>query len=1164
MEETLISYFKQFEIMSLSKAVYAITSWPSNRGYVGSVDTVNRCLLRVEENCGEKHIDTYDSFSSFFIEVRSIIEDTLRYYESFQVDTGEVKFLSNNNYKRIIVGNGSEDIYETCFFINDLVEHDIELKDIWKEILDYENNTISLIYNNNIDNNYEFSLPSEDYFENIKIIFHKLKNNQLYTFFSPIKSINMELYSFFTPKNGFPIFLPLMKEVFIEVVEKCIKYQTMEDKIFRTLIETLNNNYYSTYNLSSNFGYSIRINPETFYNTEIILKNSIIIWHDQNIKIFLSSKIDKKNIDCLLGELAKEHPRISVDTAIGSGMLNFSKETNVEIFYIDCTHLSPSHPKFFTSINILTPATVIGIINGSSSIEEIVEFYNYLNHTNKNPIRVLASSGLLGYFQSWKDMDRLFIEGSANIQSIIMEPYTSVNRIIYQFSEEYRYFPFLLDNKFPGIHFWNLNQESISDLSLESKSNSVIAEVFCDKNKYIILRQFNSVLNDLGIDENQYVQSFNEVVMNSLYEYKGLLLSSLSSKSLDINVVSDEIFKRNILYENYFESKYFEHVTVFSNQECQRVLLKPKWNLIFNDNINSKNKEFENDLIIDLLSSILFKNKECLISNIKKSDDNKRKTLFTNIEIQYFTNENYRFNSPDDISFKIVRKKISKIIKSLNLNPGIYQGMESLELIKTFRKKLHNDLQKSIKRLNLHRVHIKLTMEYSALILEIDLHTKRLSTFSSDENLDELKLKEFREKTIELREKARRYKEIIEYLLEENLATNRNVNRPPTDRDIKSMIAYSKWLMDFQNISDAIHHGAGNWYALEILDDFRIDIIETEQFEKDTQIMSSLKYKFRDYAERDYDYDSLMFNKFEENFFKDTGVQYSDLIITLVFLSRNDFVNIFLENDTSISYINSLKTSIGFLTDIITEKEIIDVDKFIKALEFITIETDSIHDKSGAIPVWEKKKRIHKISAQPILLISNELIYSPAAVYSLKSQWTDGIMNFTLPYNSGLDNTLKVLDEWKTFYEKKIVDDLFKLFSSPRYLAYKDQELYKLDKKGNHPRDLGDYDLIVIDLEEKVVQLFEVKYMRMSFTIKDSIGGDQETYFTGRKAKALQFVKRTEYFEDNFKTILQNLGHEYEFTIEKYFITNKNIRSLFRDYPFQIMSFNEFKLTKIK
>ncbi len=214
--------------------------------------------------------------------------------------------------------------------------------------------------------------------------------------------------------------------------------------------------------------------------------------------------------------------------------------------------------------------------------------------------------------------------------------------------------------------------------------------------------------------------------------------------------------------------------------------------------------------------------------------------------------------------------------------------------------------------------------------------------------------------------------------------------------------------------------------------------------------------------------------------------------------------------------------------------------------------------------MWEKKKRIHKISAQPILLISNELIYSPAAVYSLKSQWTDGIMNFTLPYNSGLDNTLKVLDEWKTFYEKKIVDDLFKLFSSPRYLAYKDQELYKLDKKGNHPRDLGDYDLIVIDLEEKVVQLFEVKYMRMSFTIKDSIGGDQETYFTGRKAKALQFVKRTEYFEDNFKTILQNLGHEYEFTIEKYFITNKNIRSLFRDYPFQIMSFNEFKLTKIK
>lgn len=1163
MEEKLINYFKQYEIQSLARAIYAITSWPSNRRYVSSVDLINRCLISVEDQYGFKKIDSYAHLNSLFIDIRSIIKSTLIHSEGFSVDTGQVKFISKHQYKKIFVSNGSEDIYETCFLVNDLVDFDINLKDIWEEILDYENKVLSLIYKNNIDYSQEFSSPSENYFQNIKIEFSNLNNNKLKTFFAPIKSVNKQLYPFFTPIKGLPVFLPLMKEVFTEEIEKRIDEQSKIDEIFKTFTRSLNINFYPTHHPYPNFGNSIKINRNLPNIPNLTLKNIILFWNDQHVKILLPFETDKRTVDILLEEILNESSTILIDTFNGAGILSLPSESDVDVFYLDSRYLSPNHTKSISSTNLFTPTDIMGIINTASSIEEIIDFCNFMNEYNSGSFKLLGMSGLLGLFQTWKDMDRQIIEGSANVKMVIMEPYMAVNRIVDQYSEEFQKYPYLLEVEFPGIHFWNINRESTSDLSLYSKSNSVLAEVLCENSKYIIFQELTSISDDLGIDEYRFYQSFKEIIMNSIHEYKNLILNLLSTKVLDIHIVSDEVLKKSVSFGKYLDSKYFEHVSVFSKQDCQRVLIKPKWNDIFNKNMNSKTKEFENSLIIDLLSLILFIDKESLISHIKKSDSSKRKTLITYVEIQYFINENYTFKTPDDISFKAVRKLISQTINKLKLRPGAYEEQEALNLIKTFRISLQSDLRKKINRLNLNKVHTKLMDEYSALILEIDLQTKRLSSFSNDENLDEIRMKEFREETISQREKSRRYKEIIEYIIEENLVSKRNVSNQPTNRDIDNIIAYSKWIMDFQNISDAINHGAGSWYALEILEDFRVDIIETNKLDKDLELLSYIKYKFPDYAERDIDYDTLMFNRLEDKFYEDTGIKYGSLIITLSFLSRNDFVNEFLENNGTKLYINSLKTSINFLENKILDMDILCEEQFKKTIEFLTVDIDSISNSTGTIPVWEKKKRVHKISAKPLVVTSDDLIYSPAAVHYLKSQWMDGIMNFTLPYNSGLEKTLKLLDEWKTFYEKKIVQDLFNLFSIDNYVAYKDQQLHKLDKVGSHPRNLGDYDLIVFDLKKKEILLFEVKYMRMSFTFKDSIGGDQETYFTGKRAKAIQFENRTKYFEENSDRIMHNLGHSDKFKIKKYFITNKNIRSLFKDYPFEIMSFNEFKLTKM-
>lgn len=121
-----------------------------------------------------------------------------------------------------------------------------------------------------------------------------------------------------------------------------------------------------------------------------------------------------------------------------------------------------------------------------------------------------------------------------------------------------------------------------------------------------------------------------------------------------------------------------------------------------------------------------------------------------------------------------------------------------------------------------------------------------------------------------------------------------------------------------------------------------------------------------------------------------------------------------------------------------------------------------------------------------------------------------------------------------------------------------DKELYKLDTLGHYPRDLGDYDLIVIDTKAKQIIIFEVKYMRLSQTMKD-VMGDQKEYFLYKKSKGYKFKRRVEYFENYLTTICKNLNLNSSYTLKAYFVTNKIIKSNFNEFPFEVISYNEVK-----
>ncbi|MFL2117803.1 hypothetical protein ACEN4P_09210 [Marinilactibacillus psychrotolerans] len=1154
----LTNFFRKFDIETLAEAIYAITAWPSNRPYIGAVDTMNKCLLKIEKEQGTVKINTYIDFQNLFNEINKYLKKNLMFKEDFTSDLGEVKFFSNDSFKDIIIANGSEDIYEACFIIDEMVKGNENFQSLWQEILKYEDFVISKLYSNEYSYSNEFECPPESFFNSVQKNFHSFKNQKLKLFFKEFESSNEELYSFFSPINGYPIFLPMLKETFIEKVESELAVSLTNKLVWNALIRRLQRNFISPIYKNDSYLCSINIYDKNL-KKGTFFDNSFAVWNGNNIVVFVSDELEKDSLNLIKKGILERH--FSFQGVLGDGNIKeveFLDDMNIIIQKINTNDISPNINKlmsFSKSDDVYMDAKgVLGIINSAFGLEEIVNFIIY-NKTSRD--KIINMSGLTAYFQVWKDSDRVINEGASEV-SLFVPAYESVERIIELFKYELKNYPFDMSNTFFNVHYWNVIKDTKSDLTLNSKSGTGSTDIFKSKEKYLVYQELHFIIEDISERALETIDSFHEIITNGFAEQKSLILSLFEKKFLEINLISENVLIKNARNKEIIKTKYCKKIIINTDEDSQILLVRPFWEKIFEDNLSNETMQFENELLLSFIEGASFYDMNTIKKELEKSSSKKRTSSIGQIEIPFYIEPRYSFSVPDNYSFKNVRKLISKIIKETGLEPKVYNESEIVGLVRQFRNKVRDDLIEKIERFNTVELHKKLLNSYSAILFQIKIHKDRLDEFDKPNNLRPEVLDRFRVEAIKLREESRTYKQVLEYLIEENLVNEKISNDTPSGKQVDELIAYSKWIMDFQVISDSINYGAIGWNQLEVREDYVVEIEETGKYLEDTQLLKHLKYKYGDFSIRDTKIDKKMINVVDKNFQDETGISFESLVTTLTFLYSNFIVNDFLEDEDVKIDCNIVDAPINYLATLFIQETDLIVEKFFKVLEFINIDTTEITDSSGMIPVWEKKKRKSKISAQPILIESDRVIYSPSSLYELQQSWIQGVMNFILPYNVGLENTTKAVDNWKGYYESKIVEELSLLFNKDIYDVYIDKELYKLDPKGNHPKNLGDYDLIVINKEKHEVLLFEVKYMRLSQTMKDSLG-DQGKYFLNKKAKAKHFVRRTEYFEANDVRILSNLGFKDKFVIKKYFVTNKNIRSFFKEYPFEIISFNEFK-----
>ncbi|WP_390410692.1 hypothetical protein [Lacticaseibacillus jixiensis] len=620
---------EKYEIRSLGAAIFTLTSWPENRRNLGIVDQLNRDFIAYEETkvYGHKKIDNYRDFIRFYQDVKDHYTKGIFPPEPFLVDVGEVKFYSHKNHKyyQVFIGNGSEDTYESCYIVDQLVSLDNQFSNIWTCILEYENKLLNVLYEDaSINDKFEsdLSCPTEKYYQNVCINYSDFQSNRLFEFFEQYRSINDELYPFFTHQLHLAVFLPLMKEVFEEKIEQEYRTESLVRATAQTLQERVISNYTNRVNGVSDYLCSATISND---KGDTVLNDVLAMFDkDRCVVIIVTDEPDAVTHQ-IESELKDCDVEIEGKPSIGlKAHVKVAKESNIVYQLVAATDLSPNINKSSFGErgvrNWMRSTDVIAILNYASNISEIVDFLtSYADPTSLNIEKMWLTSGVAGLFQTWHQQHRVLNEGASPL-SLMVPTYIEADANIEFFNSLARFFPYDAGKEFLNPHHWYFPEESerIADLELSSKGNESHITVYTDRDNSIILCENESMLEDSQIEYLTSIQSFEEIIDRELNQHKKQILGKLNYRYLKIVIASKQLTELRSL-DAPVENEYYI-IGRNASGIIETLFVTPKWRKILEDNLASEKRAFENGLLIGLVAEVDLKDKEVLLEELHQDD----------------------------------------------------------------------------------------------------------------------------------------------------------------------------------------------------------------------------------------------------------------------------------------------------------------------------------------------------------------------------------------------------------------------------------------------------------------------------------------------------------------------------------------------------------------
>ena len=1175
----LIPIMKRYRYNDLVVAIFSITSWRDNRSAQESCFALNSVLLE-NSKFGDKVIDTYDDFIDFFRLIEPVIKIS-KFDDYILNDFGEIKIYANNQFFPLTTGTGhTGSVFSAIQFLESITDLVNKRKE-FLNILEYIKNMIDTLKPYNISK-YEdipivLELPTIEYFNIVKNYINnnptsKLNSDTIKIFISNNKPITQ---IHFIQKNNdlFPLFNPsLLLDFYGHIIENASSEETKQH-IHKAISMKIEDIYLSEIHKEANIFIK---NATMIINGKLINSDiTTIIFEQVNSFIVLidADELNEQQIKEYINKLNKAHKEdilgfVDLNRSItknGFYAVNVSSEVQVTIIPFNYyTNLNKTYIKLGSKDEIVSYSALdlIYILMFAENVKEIEDFNKFCNL--RNNIEIFSWGGLSDIYTKWKNEQGHISKGAIEY-NFINVPFEITSTYIYnQYLDNYRIFPFHLEKTpmgYPEQWIAKLDQNNIYQYSRKGKNYQKGATFLLENGGYIyfeydllsIIQNQDSAnirswydlvsgLNERFILENHDHLKKVEVLENNMFVFK--------CKSLSVDLSNNNYVKSNIVLTN----TNFIIVEYFVDSKK-----------LMHDISNCKNREIESNYLLDLLQPF-FKKYVSSFQFIKEkinSNSSKNKTVDIKYqELDYYINLNYSNIRLLDNALIKTRKVFAIIASKSGIKPGRYSKRDATNIVRKMQEELVSYFESLICKFDREGLHIELLYYYSSELFSKNIND---NAYNLTNNIAiDIRLNN-KKKIIDAREDNKQMQVSLQYLLETNiLLTDKRDCKIPTINDVEELVAYSHWLVVLQSQSDICFHTSSDTHFI-ILDDYRVNV---EIGEKHESLLELLKFRSYENGNIELLYDQMdkqFLDKTINGFLNDTGIEFRVLISVLKHLMVCDFK----ENDVNFSEIKPnviiinkqdlIKDYFNFILDDISE-EMVNI-----VYDYLTISPSKLktieNEKFKVLPIWERKKRIERFDTKPLLLNGENFIYSPAAVKELYSRWMDGWFQFYPPYEIGLNNTMETLHAWKRRYEKLFSELVRDYFKEQNYtFAEKDVDLFKFDKIGNHPTNLGDYDVIALDLKKKKIFVIECKVLQPVGSVFEH-SMQQKGFFQQNKYDE-KFQKRIDYFIKNYRLFFLNNSisiNEDNFEIYNIMVVNKVFTSFYKEIKFDILTFNELK-----
>lgn len=1173
-----------YDYEDLVKAIFCINICINNRSVLATQMTLNASLIEYEKQ-GNLRISNYDEFKKFFNKIKKFLGVT-RFDDYTVEDFGEVKYKYQNKYYKVIIGTGHNLVFGELYCL-DVLSNQLNKQKELELIFNYSSNIIDFfeeINKSNEKREIKFEIPSEELFDRTQEYFKKeLPKVNLNEIKLIVENNNLPIEKrYFSEKNNiiYPLYNTAILVDLFDIWYKTLKEEDKRRLVDMSITKVLSDICTLDQGKQPNVLYPVSLVEDGEIKSKYIYgfvikcdKGSIIGINKGQFKNKneLNAELEKikkyhKNNKLNLGEVVPRNKKEYLGVTI-------MKDCNIQfILYDDFINISEYNYNLSERDRKYYECSALDLIYMLLFMEDQDELLSYISEKKEGDYeQIFGFGGDSSRFLMWKDSGHMLVKGAIQYGMIDIG-YTEENDfVIDYFKNTLRYFPFECKDNFlfKSPFMWKIEELDNGEIQFANKIKKNFGGNLVKLNNECVVFFVRNVefyeKEDLKKEYFENISLIDDLNLRKIKSIKPVLESSerLKNKLIEIMFMPVSYAKKAGIRKD-IDRKY-----VYSDMyECDSTInirYMINYENIKNDIIKANDRIVENQYFKELFRPLENKYREEyneICQKLNEESHFKKEVDIFAVEIDYIYNMSLELYNVKEINYLNAKKEIAKICLESKIEPGEYFGKDANKVVRTMQKRLIEYFENKIQEYDRLDIHKKLVEICANTYNTINVHKRRYNAFN---NIDENVFNEVQNKTIRDREQERHNLRVVQYFIETNLFLRRASKKVITKEELNELLAFSNWLVVLNDNADICHFTDSEAH-INVNYDYVVDTVIEEREDLNIDEFTKRVYSNNDYSIKGDGTDMQFLEKVKNAFYNDTSIELINLFDVCNYFQRyaiedNKCTKI-KDNVYSISEVNLINNIQECIKKVCNEE--VSEESIKKVIEFITIDTSKLKTIDNKIdyylPIGERRKRDNRFDIKPLLNEDGIIIFSPVLLSNVQAQWKNGLIDNYLPYEIGLDNTVKNQREWKKRYEKEMVFDIEKIFKD-KNVSYVNTnvELYKLDKKGKHPLDLGDYDILAIDDSKLKIWIIESKVLKKVGSFFEMFNQQRGFFFDHRDDE--DFQRRIDYMEKNYKKILKalNFDSSNNYEIVPYMVMNKVMTSRYKKIKFPIISIGELE-----